>query len=101
MAIETGLLTEGNGLGNCLHPDSQQAVNDQLHRSAGAARSQIKILSRDHSEDRLGGGEALLISAPEQRQRTLLGNRSASRHGHIEDLNATPGAQSRELQRGL
>jgi hypothetical protein len=66
IAIETGLLTERYGLGNCLHPNSQQGVHDKLHSCSGTAGPQIKILSGDHFEDRLGRGEARLISAPEQ-----------------------------------
>src|SRR5476651_2601243 len=92
ITIETSLLSKYKGLGNCLHPDSQQAVHDKLHGCSGTARPQIKILSGDYSKDRLGGGDASLISAPEQGQRPLLGGRCTPRYGHVEHMNSTLGA---------
>src|SRR6266481_8171218 len=91
IAIKTSLLTKRNGLGNRLHSDSQQGVHDKLHRRPGAARPQIKILSGDHAEDRLGGSEVSLVSAPEQSQRPVLGGRSAPRYSHVEYVNSTLG----------
>src|SRR5208282_4096699 len=95
IVIEASLLTECNGLGNGLHSDSQQCVHDKLHGRSGAARPQIKILSGDGAKDRLGGGEGGLVSAPQQDQRPLLGDRSTPRYGHVEGVNSTLGTQSR------
>src|SRR6185295_20338436 len=50
IAIESGLLTECDGLGDGLHPYTQQGIHDQFHRGAGTAWAEIEILLRDRSE---------------------------------------------------
>src|ERR1700722_15597958 len=86
IAIETSLFTECNGFGDRLHSDSQQAVDDKLHAGPGAARPHIKPFSRHHAEDRFGGVEAILVSAPEKDERSLLGGWRAPRYGHVEHV---------------
>src|ERR1035438_742594 len=65
IAIETRLLTQCHGLRNRLHADSQEGVHDKLHRRAGTARPQIKMLSGDGLKDRLGGVEAIPVASSE------------------------------------
>src|SRR5208282_5784323 len=91
IAVETSLLPERNGFGNRLHSDAEQAVHHKLHDRSGAIWSQIKIAPRDRPENRRGSVKASPVSASEQNQGSLLGNRSATRHGHVEEVNSTLG----------
>ena len=66
IAIESGFLTEGNGLGDGLHSDTQQSIHDQFHRRAGTTGSEIKILLRDRAKNRFG----VMKDLPRRRHRT-------------------------------
>src|SRR6266478_7425832 len=101
IAIKTSFLTECDGFGNRLHPNSQQGVHHKLHRRSGAAWPEIKILLGDNAKDRLGSVEVVLVSAPEQGQQSVFGGRSAPRYSHVQNLNSALQTKFRELLRGL
>src|ERR1700729_2305977 len=57
----------------------------------------MEILPGDCAEDCLRGVESFAVSTSEQDQRTLFGDRSTARHGHVKDVHSALGAQLRQF----
>src|SRR5271154_3097115 len=84
-AIEARLFTEGDSLGNRLHVQTEQGVDDQLHRGPGAARPEVEVLLRDGGKDRLAGVEYIRVAAAEENQTSLLSGGRTAGDGNIQN----------------
>src|SRR2546425_11061138 len=99
MTIHAFLLTKGNRFTYRLHATAQQGLHNEFHRGPRAAAAQIKILAGDRAEDWLGGLEKFLVSAAEERQRTLFSGRRAAGDRRVQTFHAGLATQGVQVAR--
>src|SRR6266705_2161389 len=96
-AIETSFLPKDHSLSDRLHANTQQRVDDQLHRCSRARTAQKKVSFRDCLEYWLSGTEQFSVAAYQEREGAFFGGRRAAGDGDIQYLDATSGAEPVQL----
>src|SRR6266436_675897 len=97
--VQAGLLSDGDCLRDRLHVQTEQSVDDQLHRGPGTARTQKEILFRYCRKDWLAFVEYLRVAATEQRQRSTLRGRGAAGNRNVQDFDPALDAHPMKLSR--